>query len=328
VVLGTVVAACGGSGGSGSTAASSEVSTAGGDPKSVDVAVLATVEVLQENIAAFKQQLEAEGVDVKFEEFNAEGQLSNVNSIVTRMTQLKPDLVYLVGTPLVEAYLKADPETPIVFGAMSDPIGAGAAESLEHPGGSATGTTAAVPPEDTFNLLNEVVPDMKTIGVIGNTAEENTVHQIEELEEQADEEGVEVEQRSVANTGEVASAIRSLEGVDALVVPNDNTVTSALPTVAQTCSQLKLPCVQLAGATVVEEGFLLSLGADFTLLGEKAAAQATEILAGASPGEIPVFALEGEKGLEYGVNLEVAAELGLEIPASLTEQASVVVGKP
>jgi putative ABC transport system substrate-binding protein len=332
LVVTVAAAGCGGSSGSSSDTAggdsAAETQSSGGGAKTVGIAVLATIDVLEENIKAFRSQLEQEGVEVDFEEFNAEGQLSNVNSIVTRMTQLNPDLVYLVGTPFVESYLKADPETPVVFGAMSDPIGAGAVKSLEHPGGDATGTTAAVPPEDTFKLIDEVLPEVKTIGVIGNTAEENTVQQIDELEEQADKEGVDVEVRSVANTGEVASAMRSLEDVDALVVPNDNTVTSALPTVAQTCSQLSLPCVQLAGATVVEEGFMLSLGADFPLLGKKAAAQAAEILGGKPPAEIPVFALEGEKGLEYGVNFDVARELGIEIPTSLAESASVKVGKP
>jgi putative tryptophan/tyrosine transport system substrate-binding protein len=330
VVLGLAIAACGGSSSDSSSTGSSGTTTesSGSEQKTVGVALLATVDVLEENIDAFKQQLTAEGVDAKFEDFNAEGQISNVNSIVTRLTQLNPDLVYLVGTPFVETYLKVDEETPIIFGAMSDPLGVGAVKSLDHPGGNATGTTATVPPQDTFKLIEEVVPDLKTLGVIGNTAEENTVQQISELEEVAKEKGVKLEKRSVANTGEVASAIRSLEDVEALVVPNDNTVASALPTVAQTCVAGGLPCVQLGGATIVEEGFPLSLGADFTVLGEKAGIQAAEVLAGKSPAEIPVFGLEGEQGLEYGVNFDVARELGIEIPTSLRESASVTVGKP
>ncbi len=328
VVIGVAVmlSACGGSSGD-STSTSGTASGSGpssGDQKTVGVAVLASVSLIEENAEAFKKELEKSGANVKFEEFNAQGQLSNVNSIAIRLAQLHPDLTYLVGTPLVEAFAKDSPESPYIFGAMTDPVGAGVAKSLEQPGGDGTGTSDRVPANITFEAIKEVVPGLKSVGVIGNTAEENTVVQFEELEEQASKEGIEVQKRTVTNTGEVASAIRSLEGVEALVIPADNTVGSALGTVAQTSQQLGIPAFGLLGATAAEEGLLVGLGADYAQLGTKAGEQAAEILEGASPGDIPVV-LGAEEHAQIGVNLQTAEALGLQIPATLEKEATVVV---
>jgi putative tryptophan/tyrosine transport system substrate-binding protein len=328
VVVSLVAAGCGGSGNSSSDASSASSSTVSSEgTQKVGIGLIAPVSVLEENIDAFKEALAEEGIEAEYEEFNAQGQISNVSSIATRLQQIEPDLVYLVGTPLVESFAQHNSgEVPIVFGAMTDPISDHIVESLEHPGGDATGTSDKVPASLIYEVIGEALPEAKTVGVIGNTAESNTVVQIEELKEAAGEEGYELEERAVSNTGEVASAIRSLEGVDVLVIPTDNTVTSALATVAKTSSDLGIPTVELAGDTMAEEGFLIGLGVNYVKMGSEAGEQAAEIFGGTAPAEIPV-SVGAEKELDVGVNLPLAKELGVTVPASLQQRAKIVVGK-
>jgi putative ABC transport system substrate-binding protein len=335
VVVGLLVAGCGSSGSdsSGSETATAESSgstvsdsSGSGGKEKIGIGLIAPVDVLEKNIEAFKQELAKQGIEAEYEEFNAQGQISNVSSIATRLQQIGPDLVYLVGTPLVEAFDQHDEGTPIVFGAMTDPISDKVVASLEKPEGEATGTSDKVPASLVYEVISEALPEAKTIGVIGNTAESNTVVQIEELKELASEEGFELEERAVSNTGEVASAIRSLEGVDVLVIPTDNTVTSALATVAQTTADLELPTVELAGDSMAEEGFLVGLGVNYTKLGTEAGEQAAEILGGKEPGTIPVR-VGAEEELDVGINLPLAKELGVTIPKSLEGRAKVLVGQ-
>jgi putative tryptophan/tyrosine transport system substrate-binding protein len=313
-------------GGCGSKSASST------SHKKVAIALIAPISVLQDNINQFKAGLAAQGFtdgeNISIDSFNAEGQLSNVNSIVTRMGQLHPNVVYIVGTPLVEAFAQLRTSTPIVFGAMTDPVGAKVVQTLAHPGGDATGTSDAVPPEVTFNYVKAVLPNVKTVGVIGNPSEENTVSQIDALKTQAKTLGIRVTDRPVNSTGDVASAIRSLGKVDALIVPNDATAVAALGTVAQTALQLHIPSFQLAGANSAKQGIMVSFGADFSALGRQAATQAAQILHGTSPGGIPVYVLRPGAGsaLQLGINLTTARELGITIPASLRSQAVSVYG--
>lgn len=325
VALALIAAGCGGS----SSGSTDSASTSGGSSgtQKIGVALIAPIDVLEANIEAFKQELKKQGIEAEYEDFNAEGQISNVNSIATRLQQIEPDLVYLVGTPLVESFAQHNSAgTPIVFGAMTDPISDKIVASLEKPEGDATGTSDKVPAKLVYEVISEALPEAKTVGVIGNTAESNTVVQIEELKELASKEGFELEERTVAGTSEVASAIRSLEGVDVLVIPNDNTVTSALATVAKTTADLGIPTVELAGDSMAEEGFMIGLGVNYEKMGSEAGEQAAEIIGGKAPGEIPVR-VGAEKELDVGVNLVLAKELGVSIPSSLEQRAEVVVGK-
>jgi putative ABC transport system substrate-binding protein len=298
------------------------------DSFAVAASLIAPVDFVEANVAEFEKalrtQIEAAGKTVTFKDYNAQGQVSNVATINNQIANSDVDLVYAIGTPLVVGYMQKDPQTPMLFAAMSDPVGSRVARSLEAPGGNATGTSDAVPAGTTLDLVQQVLPDAKRIGTVINTSEANSTSQVDALKAEAESRGLEVEVKPVVGTGDVASAIRALDDVDALVIVADNTVISAVATVSQTARELKLPTFTSTGPTNAARGILVAYGVDYSELGRLAARQAASILLdGKDPGAIPVIGLDAGATLQVGVNAATARAIGVELPADLTETAKV-----
>lgn len=294
----------------------------------IGIAEIAVFDVIQENVQAFKDGLAerglVEGEDVRYETKNAQGELANVNLVARQLVQEEPDLIYALGTPLIEALANETTDIPIVFGVMTDPVGSGVAESVDRPGGNLTGTSDFIAASTYFAFLEQLVPDAETIGFIGNTGEQNTASSLEDFQAESEERGLTIEVAPVSATGDIVPALRSLRGrVDAVTFTADNTVVSALDTVAQTALDHKLPLIG-ATAEAADGGALLGLGLDWATAGEVAAEQAADILEGeAEPGEIPVWFAE-EEGLVVRVNTDTADQLGIELPPGLLENAETV----
>jgi putative ABC transport system substrate-binding protein len=305
-------------------------STAKKGEKSVGIALLAPISLLQDNVNQFKSELAASGFkdgrNVTFSTFNAEDQLSNVNSIVTRLVQLHPSLVYLVGTPLVEGFVEQRTNIPVLFGAMTNPVAGKVVKTLAHPGGEVTGTSDAVPATVTLGIVKRTLPSVTRVGIIGNPSEPNSVSQISAIQAAAKPAGIQVIYRSVPSTSEVASAIRSLGSVGALIIPSDSTVVGALGGVVQTARQLHIPTFSTAGGSLAAQGIMMSFGVDYQTLGREAGVQAAKILHGASPASMPVVGLASGAPLQLGVNLATARALGVGIPAAMRKQATAVYG--
>jgi putative tryptophan/tyrosine transport system substrate-binding protein len=325
VLFAIVVLGCGSDDDGGGSGASADAAA----KKTIGVALIAPVDLLENNITAFKDELAkqgyTEGENVTYKDYNAQGQISNVGTIVKQLGDLEPDLVYAVGTPLVLGFMQKYPQTPIVFGVMSDPVGAKVAKSLEQPGGTATGSTGKVPPDVTFDIIAEALPDAKHVGVIGNVAEPNTVSEIDALKGEAEKRGIELEVKAVTATSEVASAIRSLEGIDALVVPGDNTVVSAIATVAKTSQQLGIPTFDPYGSELAEQGIMVAFGPNYEALGRESAKQAAKILKGGNPGDIPVVGLGSGVPNEIYVNEAAAEAVGVELSPEFREKVAKFV---
>src|SRR6266508_3265278 len=199
LVAAALVAACGGSsepGGTGTGASAGK--------KKVAIALLAPVNVLEANIASFKAELARLGYrDVEYQDYNAQGQVSNVPTIVDQIARKRPDLVYAVGTPFNIAIAQKLPTTPQVFGVMTDPVGAKVIHRLDRPGTNATGTTVAVPARIVFDVIADALPGAKRLGVIGNNAEQNTVSSIRQLKAEAKGRGIGLDVRAVTKTSDV-----------------------------------------------------------------------------------------------------------------------------
>lgn len=296
------------------------------DP-TIAVALIAPVGLLEDNVAAFEAELAKLGYHPHYENYNAQGQISNVSTIVEQIAQQHPDLVYAVGTPLNVAVMQELPKTPQVFGVMSDPVGAKLAHSLTQPGGYATGTSGAVPASLTFDILTAAIPNLKHVGLIGNLAETNTTSDIAHLSAEARKRGIEFTVRPVTSTEDVASAIRSFSGIQALIIPGDNTVVSAIATVAQTADAQHIPTFDPYGASLAEQGITVAFGPDYNVLGTAAAEQAAKILGGASPADIPVVGLgsPGIPNLVY-LNSASAAKVDLTVTPALRKLVAKTIG--
>jgi putative ABC transport system substrate-binding protein len=244
-----------------------------------------------------------------------------------QMVQATPDLILGAGTPVVVALKQETQSIPILFGGATDPVGTGLVASNEKPGGNLTGTSDYLDPQVLVGLVKQVAPNATRVGILGNPGEQNTAVQIKSITEAAAKQQLEIVTAPIAFTADVLPAVQSLKGrVDAVILPQDNTVGSAYATVGRALIDAKLPIIATTTQRVQEGNALVGVGVDYHQLGVLTARQAARILTGqAKPADMPVIFGNnpGDGGLTVAVNTTVAQTLGISLPESLTKSARV-----
>ncbi len=294
----------------------------------ISMAIIVNNLPVDQNIEGFKQTMEAngyiEGQNIEYTERNAFGKTADSDLIAKQTVDENPDLIYVVGTPIVIAIHQRTKDIPVVFSLMTDPVGGGVVNSFEKPGGNFTGTSDAVSPPIYFDMIQKMVPNCTTVGIMGNTGEQNSASQIKLFQAEADKRGVKTVVVPVATTNDVLSAVRSLSGrAQCLLVGADGTVLAAVETLIQAANDAKLPLI-LAGSEYAELGALIGIGPSFKKLGAKSAEIVIEILKGKKPADIPVVDAVTGGGLTVAINKATADALGLTIPSDVD---ATIVGK-
>ena len=184
---------------------------------------------------------------------NAQGEQSNIGSIVSSFQSEKLDVVVAIATPTAQSAAKLAETTPVIFSAVTDPITSGLTSSLEHPDQNITGTSDEVAVAQILDLALQLQPELKTLGMIYNVGEVNSQTNIAKAKEAAEKLGLTVIEAPVANTSEVAQAAQVLsEKCDALFSPNDNTVATAMSTVTQITRSAGIPVYVGADSMVMD----------------------------------------------------------------------------
>ena len=172
-----------------------------------------------------------------------------------------------------------------------------------------------------LELIKEFLPEIKTIGILYNPGEVNSVVQVDLAKEKAKKMEVNIEEGTVSNSSEVSLAVSSLVGsVDAIYVPTDNIIVSAMPTVLQTAYNNQIP-VFASENNSVKQGAIATLGIDYYQLGRQTGSMAARILNGSKPAEMPV---ESSEDLKLYINKKAAERINLDIPAELLESADTI----
>jgi len=271
----------------------------------------------------FVEGLKKNGVEATVNVHIAQGNPAVNVQIASQMLGEKPDLVMAIATPSAQAAAQKIKDIPILFSAVSDPVGAGLVASLDAPGGNVTGMTDMSPVDRQLELMREIRPGMKTLGVIYNAGEANSVSQLELLKAEANKRGIETVEATVTNSSGVYQAAKSLVGkCDAVYIPLDNTVVSALESAIKVCTENKLPLFSSDNDSV-PRGTIAAVAIDYGRMGEQTAAMAKRILAdGEKPAAMPVEQLQE---LEVVVNKKAAADMGLTLPESVLKKAGKVI---
>ncbi len=307
------LAACG----SDSDSSNSSSTNSGSDSYKIAVAQTVTHSSLDASIAGFKQAIADAGLDVSYDDENANNDQTIIASIAGTIAAGDYDLVLGVATPMAQGLAQTVANIPVLFTAVTDPVGAGLVDSLDAPGANITGTTDANPVEEQINLVLDLVPDAKTIGVVYNPGEANSVVQVEWVKEAAEKLGLEVKEANAVTTAEVQQAANSLD-VDAIYVPTDNTVVSALDSVIQVGESKKIPVIAAEGDSVAN-GAVATYGLSYEALGYQTGEMAVKILTeGADPA---TMAVETQKEPVLYLNLGAAERMGVTIPQDLIDQA-------
>ena len=279
-----------------------------------------SLDTIRENILkGLEDEGFVEGETVNIDYKNAQNDTNNLKTICQGFSANGYDLIIAIATPSAQAALGETKDIPIVFSAVTDPIGAGLVESMEMPGGNITGTSDVVSATKIMDLALQITPEMKTVGTIYSTGEANSVSVIEELKAYAKEKNIKLVEATIMNSSEVQQAAQSLVGnVDAVFSPIDNTVASALPTVVKVLNDAKLPHY-VAADSMVADGGLITDGINYEALGRETGLMAAEVLNGANTANMAVKVMEET---QIYVNSNTAKEIGLGIPAEIMKKAT------
>ncbi len=262
-----------------------------------------------------------EGENLEFDYKTAQGNPAIAVQIARQFVGENPDVLVGIATPTAQALVSATRSIPVVFTAVTDPVGAKLVKTMQQPGKNVTGLSDLSPVSQHVDLIKEILPNAKSIGVVYNPGEANAVTLVELLKKSAAEKGLQVVEATALKSADVQSATQAIAAKsDVLYAPTDNTVASAIEGMIVAANQAKTPV--FGGATsYVEKGAIASLGFDYYQVGVQTAEYVAAILDGQEPGKLDVKVATGS---DLVVNQRVATKLGLTIPASVLERATDV----
>ncbi|WP_342048499.1 ABC transporter substrate-binding protein [Bacillus sp. OTU530] len=264
-------------------------------------------------LAALKDADIEEGNNLTVDYNNAQGDPTNNLSIAQKVANEKNDLVLAIATPSALAVAQQVKDTPVLFAAVTDPVGAKIINNLDKPGGNISGASDTNPEATTklVNFIAENFPKIKTVGLVINEGESNAVVMADRAEKDFAAHGIKLIRAPITNTSEVKQAAQSLvDRVDAFYLTLDNKVVSGVDSIIQLSKDNKIPLFSSDRETV-ERGALATVGFKYYDHGYQVGQMAVDILKnGKKPGDMEVTV---PNKLDLIINLKAAKDLGIEV---------------
>ena len=256
---------------------------------------------------------EKKGVTFEISEDNCNTDANVMNQIIANFIADKVDLMVGVATPVAMGMQAAteDNAIPVVFAAVSDPVGAGLVDTLDAPGANLTGTSDYLDTNAVMNLIFAADPEADLIGLLYNVGEDSSTAPIAAAKAYLDEKGVKYVERTGTTVDEVMLAAEALvsDGVDAVFTPTDNTIMTAELAIYETFVEAGIPHYTGADSFALNGAFL-GYGVDYANLGVETGNMVADILLnGKNPGEVPVMTFDNGTAT---VNTDICALLGLD----------------
>ena len=263
-----------------------------------------------------------DGENLKFIYESAQGNPATAAQIARQFVGEGPNVIVPISTPSAQAVVSSTRDIPVVFTAVSDPLAAQLVKDMEKPGGNVTGLSDMSPVGEHLALIKEILPEVKTVGYLYNSGEANSVALLAVLKVEAEKAGLTVIESAATKSAEVQGAARALVGrADAIYVPTDNTIISALEGAVAVAEEGKLPLFT-ADTDSVSRGSLAALGFNYYDVGKQTGEVVVRILKGENPGDIAVKIAAGS---DLVVNKAAAAKMGVTLPEGVLRRASRVI---
>jgi len=299
-------------------------------PKRVAISMIVEVPALVETKEGIIQALAArgftDGKNLIIDYQNANGAMPTQQQIAKKFVGDAPDVIVAITTPTAQAMASATKTIPIVFATVTDPIKAKLVSGYVKTGTNITGVSDAAPLPSQIELMLEILPKMKKVGFIYNPGLDNAVSTLETLRGLLKQKGIEIVESPSPTTNEVILAAKRLVGkVDAIYVPNDTTVVSALETIVKIGQETQTPV--FAGETgAVGRGVIGSVGLDYVAIGKVAGNMVADILGGKKAGDIePVLAYKMLTNFQVVINRGSAQKMGVTVPDSVLKRATKLI---
>lgn len=252
---------------------------------------------------------------------NANGDMNNTVTIAQKFASDQKDAVVAITTPSSQAVAKAITNVPVIFSTVTDPVSAQLVKSLDKPEGNITGTSDKVPMEKQLEVIQQLMPSIKKLGVLYTTSEVNSGVQVEELEKAAKAKGIELIKSGISSQNEVQLGTQTLvDQADAILIPIDNTVVAAFDGVLMVAEKAKKP-VFASDTDTVKRGAIATYGIDYYEMGKQTGHMVAKILKGQKVADTPV---EISKETNLFLNETAAGRFGITISDQLRKQAKEI----
>lgn len=272
-----------------------------------------------------REELKAAGYgdkNLKWEYQSAQGNTGTAAQIARKFIGDQPTAIVAIATPAAQAVVAATKTVPVIYSGVTDPVAAQLVKTWTPTGTNVTGVSDKLPLDKQVALIKRVVPKAKTVGMVYNPGEANSVVVVKELKALLAKDGMTLKEAAAPRTVDIGPAAKSLAGkVDVIYTNTDNNVVSAYEALVKVANESKIPLIA-ADTDSVKRGAIAALGIDYGDLGRQTGKIVVRVLKGEKPGAI---ASETSDKLELFVNPAAAQKQGVILPPDLVKEAKQVV---
>lgn len=294
--------------------------------KAVSVTAIVEHPALDSVRDGVKEELAAQGFEagknLKWEYQSAQGNPGTAAQIARKFIGDKPDVIVAIATPSAQAVVAATKSIPTVYSAVTDPVAAQLVAGWEASGTNVTGVSDLLELQKQIDLIKQVVPSAKRVGMVYNPGEANSVVVVEQFKKLLPAAGLTLVEATAPRTVDVGQAARSLVGkVDVVYTNTDNNVVSAYEALVKVATDAKIPLIA-SDTDSVKRGAIAALGIDYKDLGRQTGKVVARILKGEAPGTI---ASETSDKLQLFVNPKAAASQGVTLSPEFVQSAATII---
>ena len=267
-----------------------------------------------------------EGKNLEVRKAHAQGEIVNIPSVLQNYDNQDLDVIVPMTTPCLTAACSTVKKTPVVFTYVYDPIAAGAGKTRTDHLPNVTGVGSFPPVEETIDVIQQLVPGVRSVGTLYNSSEANSRKVVSVARELFRKRGITLEEVAITTTSEVFQAAQVLaqRSVQAFWITGDNTALQAFAGIVKVATDAHLPLIN-NDPEFVQQGALVSVGIGWYQTGYAAAQVVAQVLRGESPQTLP---FENVAVMKVELNYEMARKLGITFPAELIKAAEATTAKP
>lgn len=273
---------------------------------------------------AIMDEINENGYDVEYDLQNANGDVNTAAQIANQFKVKKVDVAVGIATPVAVALANTLKETPVVFGTVTDPVGAGLVDTVEHGKNNVTGMSDQIPTVEHIKLFAKLA-NLKTLGYIYCSSEANSVSSLELVKKGCQEAGLDLVTQSVTQSSEVKQAVETIiNRVDGIYLTTDNTVFSAIATLVNVAQKAKKPLFSGDVTAAKDGGIFMASGFNYYKAGRATGEIVVQILKGAKPADIPVRFMTEPSDSDLLIDLDNAKLCGISLPEDLITSANMI----
>jgi len=264
------------------------------------------------------------GIKADFDLQNANGDPNTAVQIANQYRTRKVDVAVGIATPVAVALASTLKDIPVVFGTVTDPVGAGLVDTVAHGKNNVTGMSDAIPTVEHIKLFARIA-GLKTLGYIYTSNEANSVSSLALVEQGCREAGLKLVTQSITQSSEVKQAAETIVGrVDGIYLTTDNTVFSAIASLVDVFGKAGKPIFSGDVTAAKDGGIFMASGFNYYKAGRATGEMVVAILNGAKPADMPVRFMTEPSDSDLLIDLDAAAKCGITVPEEYVSQANMI----